>query len=123
MSSQEIIGTFRFGVPCIEIELENIKIPALVDTGFNGGIMLPQQYIDQLQLKPLAISEYLTASGDKVVTQEYQGAIKWLDKQKQVSLLASPHEICLVGMEVLHGSRLVVERHKNLISISNTLDS
>ena len=41
-------GFFRFGSPVIKLLVERKNIEMLLDTGFNGHIMLPYGIIDEL---------------------------------------------------------------------------
>ena len=43
-------GFFRFGSPVIRLAIEGRKIETLLDTGFNGHIMLPNNFIKELAL-------------------------------------------------------------------------
>ena len=44
-------GFFKSGSPVIELTIEEKKIEMLLDTGFNGHIMLPQKIINELELE------------------------------------------------------------------------
>ena len=118
MESPALSGTFQFGIPAIKIKIQGVEVTTLVDTGFNGELMLPKRYINQINLKPIAFSEYLTAGGTLVRTQEYQGTMEWFGKKRKITVLQGPGSIFLIGMDLLHDTRLVVERSQNRIVIS-----
>ena len=65
-------GFFKFGSPIIELSIEGKKIEFLLDTGFNGHIMLPKAIIEELDLEQIGISDYLTASGEEKLTNVYK---------------------------------------------------
>ena len=72
-------GFFKFGSPTLELSIETRKVEMLLDTGFNGHLMLPQIIIDELGLEQIGISDYLAASGEHTATKVYKGEIRFLD--------------------------------------------
>ena len=68
-------GFFKFGNPVIFMPIKEKKIEFLVDTGFNGHIMLPQKLIDSLELEQIGYSDYLTASGEEKITNVYKAEL------------------------------------------------
>ena len=64
----EIKGWFDEGNPIIDIYLDSSEDPlnVLVDTGFNGELMLTNAKIKELSLTLVGDDEYMTASGDVV---------------------------------------------------------
>ena len=65
-------GFFEFGSPIVELSVEGRKISTLLDTGFNGHLMLPDSIIKELALDQIGISDYLTASGDDKSAKVYK---------------------------------------------------
>ena len=59
----------------LELVVEGKNIEMLLDTGFNGHIMLPQAEIDELGLEQIGTSDYLTASGQSKMTKVYMAKI------------------------------------------------
>lgn len=116
----ELQGYFEFGKPMLKIKISSEKneIPVLVDTGFNGELMLSTKIIKSLKLPCIGFTDYTTASGEKKPTSVYTGNVEWFGKDKEVAILSSDAGYCLLGMELLHYCRLTVERHKDLLSIS-----
>ena len=108
---------FRYGNPIVEIFIEGKKVEMLLDTGFNGHILLPQMVIKELNLEQIGISDYLTASGEEVITKIYKGKIDFFDKQVDVTILSTDSDFSLAGMELFHECRIIIERYKNIIEI------
>ena len=73
-------GFFEFGSPIIELSVEKRKIPMLLDTGFNGHLMLPNYAIQEIGLDQIGISDYLTASGENKITKVYAGKVLFFDE-------------------------------------------
>lgn len=110
-------GFFEFGSPMVELSIEGRKIATLLDTGFNGHLMLPDSIIKELALDQIGISDYLTASGDDKLTKVYKGKIKFLDEATEVPVLSTDADFSLAGMELFHDCRLVIERNRGIVEV------
>ena len=112
----EIKGWFDEGKPMIEIYLEGSEGPTdvLVDTGFNGELMLTKKKIKGMSLSFIGYDEYMTASGDVVPTTVHIG------RTRKIAVLATSGKANLIGMELLHFYRLEMARSQNRLIISNS---
>lgn len=110
-------GFFEFGSPVIELTIEGRKIATLLDTGFNGHIMLPNHIIRELALDQIGISDYLTASGDDKETKVYKGKTDFLNEIIEVPILSTDADFSLAGMELFHNCRIAIERNKGIVEI------
>lgn len=95
-------------------------IEVLVDTGFNGELMLTKEKIKELSLVFIGDDEYMTASGDVVPTTVHMGFLKWFDRTRKVVILATSGKLNLIGMELLHFYRLDLARYQNRLIISDS---
>ena len=112
-----IRGFFKFGNPIIELILEYRKTNFLLDTGFNGEIMISDKLIEELKLEQIGISQYISASGDTRLTNIFKGKIKFFDKDLEVDILSTDANFSLAGMELFHECRIVIERDKGIVEI------
>ena len=110
-------GFFKFGSPVIELFIEGRKIETLLDTGFNGHILLPEPIIMELALDQIGISDYLTASGDNKITKVYKGNIEFLNEKSEVPILSTDADFSLAGMELFHNCKIVIERSKDIVNV------
>jgi len=110
-------GFFRFGSPFVELHVEGRKIEFLLDTGFNGHLLLPQHIIEELSLDLIGLSDYLTASGDKKVTKVYKAKVKISKHDTEVPILSTIANIYLAGMELFHEFRIIIERKKDYVEV------
>ena len=110
-------GQFKFGNPFVALEIENTKIELMLDTGFNGEIILPERTIKKLSLKQIGFSDYLTASGEEKVTKVYIAKVKVFDEEKDVAVLTTSADFSLGGMELFHKCKIVIERYKNFVEV------
>src|SRR3989344_2229422 len=95
-------GFFEFGSPIIELSVEKRKIPMLLDTGFNGHLMLPNSIIEEVGLDQIGVSDYLTASGENKVTRVYVGKVLFLCEEIDVPILSTDADFSLAGIELFH---------------------
>lgn len=118
----EIIGWFDDGKPIIDINPDGSEDPitALVDTGFNGELMLKKTKIKELSLTLIGDDEYMTANGDVVPTTVHIGLIKWFGRTRKIAVLATAGKANLIGMELLHFYRLELARSENRLMISDS---
>ncbi len=113
-------GFFEFGSPFIEVDVEKRKIKMLLDTGFNGHLMLPSSTIQEIGLDPIGISDYRNASGDVKITKVYLAKILFFDKNIEVPVLSNESDIFLAGMELFKECRIVIESKHNLVDITKS---
>lgn len=111
-------GFFKFGSPNVELAVEGRKIEALLDTGFNGHVMLPSAVIEELGLDQIGISDYLTASGDARLTKVYVAKIMLFGEEVEVPVLSTNADFSLAGMDLFNNCRIVIERSNNVVEVS-----
>jgi clan AA aspartic protease len=89
--------------PIIKIDIEGSKeqIETILDTGFNGELMLPKKTIENLNLEWCGKEDYLVASGEMITTDVYKGYLNWFDKRCAVEVMATSAEQGLLGMQLL----------------------
>ena len=101
------------------IELEVIgsnqrteKVEAVIDTGFNGYLTLPNDLINYLKLQR-AGSRYVTlGDGNVVVLDVYLAMVLWHGQQREVLALQADGGP-LIGMSLLYGNRVMLEVVEN----------
>jgi len=111
-------GFFESGSPVIELSVEKRKIPMLLDTGFNGHLMLPNSVIKEIGLDQIGISDYLTASGENKITKVYAGKVLFLDEETEVPILSTDAGCSLAGMELFYDCRIVIESGNGLVEVT-----
>ncbi len=114
-------GFFRFGSPFLQIDVEGKEVEALLDTGFNGHLMLPQIIIDELALDQIGISDYITASGGRNLTKVYKGKVMFLDEHVDIPILSTEAKIVLAGFALFKNCRIVIDMKKELLEISKSI--
>ncbi len=84
------------------------RVAAVVDTGFDGDLVLPAALIRDLGLEYQA--EVFAVVGDdrQVQFATYAASVEWLDASRDVLVLEADSGP-LLGMPLLHGCRLIVD--------------
>jgi clan AA aspartic protease len=103
----------EFGHPEIEINVHgptgrSLVITAMIDTGFDRYLSLSRSAIDDLMLNPIGESKAFLADGTSTVMRMFDAQVSWHGQLIAVEV----HEadgVPLVGMNLLHGSRLTID--------------
>jgi predicted aspartyl protease len=87
-----IYGTFRDGHPRLSLELPGrtgpIKVEFIVDTGFEGDLILPREVLRQLLTEPSGYTSQSLAGGriDKFETEEMESNGRTRRERSRLSL-------------------------------------
>ena len=108
---------FLLGLPFVALPLGSREIDAIVDTGFNGQLMLPQSIIEELQLKEVGASCYIMADGSSSDAKVYSTTLLWFNQMREVLVVSSDSDLALVGMELLHDAIVTICVAKNILSM------
>lgn len=103
--------------PIITVALDNQPINVLVDTGFNGELMLPLTSIEKLNLECVGEESYKTASGDVINTTFYFANLNWFNRNIKVGVLATRGENALLGMGLILPHTLLISAIEERIEI------
>ncbi len=89
---------------------EGIEIEAVVDTGFDGELMLPRGMIRRLSYPYEGFTRGTLADGSAVRFDYHEGRVLWHGEERAVVVLAAGEAgDPLVGMALLRGSRLTID--------------
>ena len=77
------VNTFREAL--IEVRLSSGEsIVCVVDTGFDGGLMLPRAFADQLKFPSIGGLAFEMVGGTRLFAQVGLATIEWLDEVRQI---------------------------------------
>ena len=109
------------------IELEVIglnqsreKVEAVIDTGFNGYLTLPNDLINYLKLQRAGSRHVTLGDGNVVVLDVYLAMVLWHGQQREVLALQADGGP-LIGMSLLYGNRVMLEVVENGAVTINSL--
>ena len=97
---------YLFGLPFATIFIDDKEIEAIVDTGFNGALSLPQELITELRLKKIGSAQYVMADGTISESNIYLAKVAWFNEKVEVSVISSSSEFSLLGMELLSKAKI-----------------
>jgi clan AA aspartic protease len=105
-----IVGQFlhneRLIIPVsvLDSDGEYREIEATIDTGFVGGLLLPTQTVQELELPRLGATLALLADGTMTRLPTYIGTVLWGEEEREIEIIAAARDLPLVGVELLLGS-------------------
>ena len=84
-------------------------IECLVDTGFNGSLMLPRNDATRLNLIILGRVPIVGVGRTRLVADIAELEVEWLGQVRVVEVIISDVDDSLLGTEMLDSSRLIVD--------------
>ena len=103
----------NFDEPIIKLDIclssnNSKKVNAIIDTGFNGYISIPNTLIEESNWDFLGTEEYELANGDIVEEKVYLGKIFFDGDELQVFSLTNRTNDVLIGTKVLKNKILKI---------------
>lgn len=112
------LGAYRRGMPYVGISFGRHRIEALMDTGFDGYVLLPGREVDSLGLRRIGSSKYRMSDGRTERADAYEAWIAWLGKKTRIEVDRGESDIRLAGMKLLRPLRVVMEPSRNFLMLS-----
>ncbi|HEY5123039.1 MAG TPA: hypothetical protein VIK14_04820 [Ignavibacteria bacterium] len=94
------------------------EIDCIIDTGFNGELVLPINIAVPLGLELSAYTEYTLGDGSKVPTYLFSGKIHWGTVKKDVTICVFRSGDPLLGGGLLNNYVLIANFKSKILSIS-----
>lgn len=117
-----LIGEIKNNQAMVNIQLEGVaglgEVRVVLDTGFNGELMLTYKTIATLQLDLLGQQGFFVASGDYVETDFYRGILPWFGNRRIVGVLATNGDHNLLGMDLLSDCIVTIDMPQKKINIT-----
>jgi clan AA aspartic protease len=90
--------------PRIKISITRGKeLDIVVDSGFNGEIMLPKRHLKKLGFEYRGWTLVELADGSKVPSAFYEGSVLWFGQKRKVRVHPTKSEDALLGTQMLIG--------------------
>lgn len=96
------------GTPVIEFEILGRSWPAIVDTGFNGYLELPDVLRSSLRAKFLFETQFVLAAGQTVVEELYEVEVSFDGSTTIAEATFVPGSEILLGTAMLRRHRLEI---------------
>jgi clan AA aspartic protease len=85
-----------------------LEVEAVVDTGFDGGLTLPQDLVTELGLPFLMRGTAFLGDGSRSTFNAHEGTVLWDGRPRRVTVEVADTEP-LVGMKLMRESELKIE--------------
>ncbi len=100
---------------------QKIAVEAVIDTGFNGDLILPIEMVLELDLVPQGYQKATLGDGTISQFRVYTGTVIWDGSRRFVEVNAATSGV-LIGMGLLEGYKLEVNTTPNGIVTITSLD-
>jgi clan AA aspartic protease len=100
---------------------QKIAVDAVVDTGFNGDLILPIEMVLELDLSPQGYQKATLGDGTISQFRVYAGTVIWDGSRRLVEVNAATSGV-LIGMGLLEGYKLEIDTIPNGIVTITSLD-
>jgi clan AA aspartic protease len=98
---------------------QKMAVDAVVDTGFNGDLILPIEMVLELELIPQGYQKATLGDGTISQFRVYIGTVIWDGSRRLVEVNAATSGV-LIGMGLLEGYKLEVNTIPNgIVTITN----
>lgn len=106
--------------PVLEISIPGLDEPleAIVDTGFNGTLLIPRQYAEQAGFILRATEHFTLADGSLMQASVMRGLVLWFGAEQEVDVVAVEADSVLLGTEMLDGCKLEIDFTKRRLFIT-----
>lgn len=102
----------------VRLRVGGLPVTALVDTGYDGFLVLPDQTIERLKLPQLYKTRYMTADGQTHEGRVHRGEIEHLGQSQSIPIDSTGGDFSLVGMKLLWPLRFLMEPSRDLLELS-----
>jgi clan AA aspartic protease len=96
---------------------EEIELSAIIDTGYNGEVILSENKIEEMGLEFLGTIDTELADGSIVELDLFRGRIKWFGRIQEVAVGASRSEDTLLGNLLLSDCQLDINFKEGWVKI------
>jgi clan AA aspartic protease len=94
-------------------------LDCLIDTGFNGALVLPRADAARLDLAVLGRVPIIGVSMIRSIADIAELEVEWLGERRAVEVIISDGDDSLLGTGLLDGSRLVVDYINYMVTVSD----
>ena len=99
-----------FGNAFLVIRLANgAPIECLIDTGFNGDLLLPSFLFDTLEFRITGSADCVLVGGIIMPALTSIAEITWLGTRRQTEVISGDGTDQLIGTQLLKGTRLKID--------------
>jgi clan AA aspartic protease len=99
---------------CLQV-IGGVEIEAIIDTGFTGALMLPEEIVEELGLPWVAFEKCFLAGNVEDEADLVSAQVEWLGEVRRVDVIVKPGY--LIGTQLLAGTRLTIDYDEGTVLI------
>lgn len=107
--------------PIVQIGLKQgepvTTIPAVVDTGFSGGLCLSEKYIDNIAMSFEYAEPYELANGEVIFKDVFRGRVVFDGHEQEVDIIFTASPDSLIGASLLAAYELNINYPERTVRI------
>jgi len=92
-------------------------VPVWIDTAFNGGLVLPRNEIERLDLKEYSSTPAILADGQQVELPTFTCFLDWFGNEYRTQIVANEGAHPLLGTMLLAGCDLAVSYRRKTVKL------
>lgn len=110
--------------PVIRLAVGSSNIEVLVDTGFSGGLIIPDQMAVGLDIRyDRGLEEFYSVTGEVFLASGCSMEIRWLGQNRRVAVATSTQVgEAILGGQMLKDCRLTIDYGNRTVNIVETDD-
>ena len=94
------------------------SIEAWIDTGFNGDLVLPSKFVEDLELPQSGTLKAVLADGSEIVLNRFSCVVDWFGEQKEMEVVSNEGQFPLLGFGLLDGHDLKISYREKTVEIN-----
>ena len=103
----------------LPVEFSNGSIiNCLIDTGFQGTLMLPNNFAEDNSIEILGQETFIAAERTQVQINSAIAEIKWFNEQYEIPIFVSNSDDALIGVEMLIDTVLEIDYINSTVKIT-----
>lgn len=111
------VNSYREAVILVRFQ-SGPAVECVVDTGFDGGLMLPRAFVSEIQLEVIAELTFEMVGGVQMSADVGLSQIDWLGTTRHVEAVISEGDDLLIGTELLIATTLIIDYQSKSVTIS-----
>lgn len=107
--------------PSVKLAVGSLTLELLVDTGFDGTLIVPGHVANHLALRYEGLQDLSTATEERIVAKAYSIEVGWFGKTVRVPVLVDPKlNQAILGGQMLEACRLTIDYRIRLVTIAES---
>lgn len=108
-------------VPIVELIVNGSRWRAVIDTGFNGYLELPESLRPAVKAEFIGYLESALAAGQTIVEENYMVEFPFDDETMVVEATFAPGNDILIGRSLLKNHRLAIDFRERFVAIDKSV--